>query len=79
MQLVSEIAYNNENLIPRVVALLKKHLPDLCVITDIALDPYKSRGQDSLIIESGYVLNDETLEVLIKQAFSHPKAGVDGI
>ena len=70
-------AYNSEGLIPRVVALLKKHVPDLGVITDVALDPYTSHGQDGLIDGSGYVLNDETVEVLIKQALSHAKAGAD--
>jgi porphobilinogen synthase len=70
-------AYNPEGLIPRVVALLKKHLPDLGVITDIALDPYTNHGQDGLIDASGYVLNDETVAVLIKQALSHAKAGAD--
>ena len=70
-------AYNPEGLIPRVVALLKKHVPQLGVITDVALDPYTSHGQDGLIDESGYVLNDETVEVLIKQALSHAKAGAD--
>jgi len=70
-------AYNPEGLIPRVVALLKKHLPDLGLITDVALDPYTSHGQDGLIDKSGYVLNDETVEVLIKQALSHAKAGAD--
>jgi porphobilinogen synthase len=70
-------AYNAEGLIPRVVALLKQHVPDLGVITDVALDPYTSHGQDGLIDASGYVLNDETVEVLIKQALSHAKAGAD--
>ena len=70
-------SYNPEGLIPRVVALLKKHLPGLGVITDVALDPYTSHGQDGLIDESGYVLNDETVAVLIKQALSHAKAGAD--
>ncbi len=70
-------AYNPEGLIPRVVALLKQHVPDLGVITDVALDPYTSHGQDGLIDASGYVLNDETVEVLIKQALSHTKAGAD--
>jgi porphobilinogen synthase len=70
-------AYNPEGLIPRVVALLKQHVPDLGVITDIALDPYTSHGQDGLIDGSGYVLNDETVDVLIKQALSHAKAGAD--
>ena len=70
-------AYNSEGLIPRVVALLKQHVPDLGVITDVALDPYTSHGQDGLIDGSGYVLNDETVAVLIKQALSHAKAGAD--
>jgi len=70
-------AYNLEGLIPRVVALVKQHVPDLGVITDVALDPYTSHGQDGLIDASGYVLNDETVDVLIKQALSHAKAGAD--
>ena len=70
-------AYNSEGLIPRVVALLKQHVPDLGVITDVALDPYTSHGQDGLIDKAGYVLNDETIEVLVKQALSHAKAGAD--
>jgi porphobilinogen synthase len=70
-------AYNPDGLIPRVVALLKQHVPNLGVITDVALDPYTSHGQDGLIDASGYVLNDETVEVLIKQALSHAKAGAD--
>jgi porphobilinogen synthase len=70
-------AFNPEGLIPRVVALLKQHVPDLGVITDVALDPYTSHGQDGLIDGSGYVLNDETVAVLIKQALSHAKAGAD--
>ena len=70
-------AYNPEGLIPRVVSLLKQHVPQLGVITDVALDPYTSHGQDGLIDASGYVLNDETVEVLTKQALSHAKAGAD--
>ncbi len=70
-------AYNPEGLIPKIVALLKEQVPQLGVITDIALDPYTSHGQDGLIDASGYVLNDETVEVLIKQALSHAKAGAD--
>ncbi|QDC46568.1 porphobilinogen synthase [Candidatus Methylopumilus universalis] len=70
-------AYNPEGLIPRVVALLKQHVPQLGVITDVALDPYTSHGQDGLIDTSGYVLNDETVALLIKQALSHAKAGAD--
>jgi len=70
-------AYNPVGLIPTVVALLKQHVPQLGVITDVALDPYTSHGQDGLIDVSGYVLNDETVEILIKQALSHAKAGAD--
>jgi len=70
-------AFNPEGLIPTVVALLKQHVPQLGVITDIALDPYTSHGQDGLIDASGYVLNDETVAVLTKQALSHAKAGAD--
>lgn len=70
-------AYNPAGLIPRAVIALKKHFPELGVITDIALDPYTSHGQDGLIDDRGYVLNDETIEVLIKQALCHAAAGVD--
>ena len=70
-------AYNKEGLIQRVVQELKKYVPDLGVITDVALDPYTRHGQDGLIDASGYVLNDETVEVLIKQALSHARAGAD--
>ena len=70
-------AFNPKGLIPTVVALLKQHVPQLGVITDVALDPYTNHGQDGLIDASGYVLNDETVEVLIKQALSHAKAGAD--
>ena len=70
-------AYNPEGLIPKEVALLKQAVPQLGVITDVALDPYTSHGQDGLIDSSGYVLNDETVDVLIKQALSHAKAGAD--
>ena len=70
-------AYNQDGLIPRVVALLKQHVPQIGVITDVALDPYTSHGQDGLIDKADYVLNDETVDVLIKQALSHAKAGAD--
>ena len=73
----AKVAYNPEGLIPKVVALLKQAVPQLGVITDVALDPYTSHGQDGLIDSSGYVLNDETVDVLIKQALSHAKAGAD--
>lgn len=70
-------AYNPSGLVPRVVREIKKRFPPLGVITDIALDPYTSHGQDGLIDDSGYVLNDETVEILIRQALSHAEAGVD--
>ncbi|HEY5899541.1 MAG TPA: porphobilinogen synthase [Burkholderiales bacterium] len=70
-------ATNAKGLIPRAVAALKKHFPELGVMTDVALDPYTSHGQDGLIDETGYILNDETLEVLVKQALVQAAAGVD--
>lgn len=73
----AEEAYNASGLVPRVVRTLKKEFPELGVITDVALDPYTSHGQDGLIDETGYVLNDETLEVLAKQALCHAEAGAD--
>jgi porphobilinogen synthase len=73
----AEEAYNADGLVPRVVRALKREFPDLGVITDVALDPYTSHGQDGLIDESGYVLNDETLDVLARQALCHAEAGAD--
>ncbi len=73
----AEEAYNPAGLVPRVVKALKRAFPDLGVITDVALDPYTSHGQDGLIDASGYVLNDETLEVLARQALCHAEAGAD--
>ncbi len=70
-------AYNPDGLAQRTVRALKEMYPDLGVITDVALDPFTTHGQDGLIDESGYVLNDETVEVLVKQALSHAKAGAD--
>ena len=70
-------AFNPKGLVPQTVRALKKHCPELGVITDIALDPYTSHGQDGLINSSGYVLNDETVAVLVKQALSHVAAGAD--
>ncbi|WP_371323318.1 porphobilinogen synthase [Dechloromonas sp. ZY10] len=75
--LAAEEAYNPEGLVPRVVQALKREFPELGVITDVALDPYTSHGQDGLIDANGYVLNDETLEVLVKQALCHAQAGAD--
>ena len=73
----AEEAFNSHGLVPRVVRALKREFPELGVITDVALDPYTSHGQDGLIDETGYVLNDETLEVLAKQALCHAEAGAD--
>jgi porphobilinogen synthase len=70
-------AFNPEGLAQRAVRALKKHLPELGIITDVALDPFTTHGQDGLIDASGYVMNDETVEVLVKQAVSHAEAGSD--
>ncbi len=70
-------AFNPDGLAPRTIRALKSRFPQLGVITDIALDPYTSHGQDGLIDDSGYVLNDETIEALVKQALTHVEAGVD--
>jgi len=70
-------AFNPDGLAPRAIRALKDRFPQLGVVTDIALDPYTSHGQDGLIDESGYVLNDETIEALVKQALVHAEAGVD--
>jgi porphobilinogen synthase len=76
----AEEAWNPDGLVPRVVAKLKQELPELGVICDVALDPYTSHGQDGLIAKDdprGYVLNDETLEALAKQALCQAQAGAD--
>ena len=70
-------AYNPDGLVPRVVRALKQRFPQLGIITDVALDPYTSHGQDGLIDAAGYVLNDETVVVLAKQALAHAQAGAD--
>jgi len=70
-------AWNPEGLVPRTVAALKSRFPELGVITDVALDPYTSHGQDGLIDASGYVMNDETVAALVKQAGCHAAAGAD--
>jgi len=75
--LTASEAYNPEGLIPRVVRQLKKNFPELGIITDIALDPYTSHGQDGLIDERGYVMNDETVNILCQQALVHAQAGAD--
>ncbi|WP_374341852.1 porphobilinogen synthase [Azonexus sp.] len=73
----AEEAYNPAGLVPRTVRALKREFPELGVITDVALDPYTSHGQDGLIDDTGYVLNDETLDVLVRQALCHAEAGAD--
>ncbi|MES2129700.1 MAG: porphobilinogen synthase [Pseudomonadota bacterium] len=70
-------AANPEGLVPRAVRALKEAYPELGILTDIALDPYTSHGQDGLINESGYVMNDETIAMLVRQALAHAKAGAD--
>ncbi len=70
-------AYNPEGLVQRAVRALKSGFPELGVITDVALDPYTTHGQDGIIDDAGYVLNDETVEVLSRQALSHAEAGAD--
>ena len=73
----AEEAFNAEGLVPRCVREVKKRFPEMGVITDIALDPYTIHGQDGLVDDAGYVVNDETLAVLEKQALSHAEAGAD--
>lgn len=75
--LLGEEAYHPEGLVQRAVRELKQQFPGLGVMTDVALDPYLSHGQDGIVDENGYVLNDKTLEVLVKQALSHADAGAD--
>ena len=70
-------AYNPRGLVPRAVAQLKKRFPELGVMTDVALDPYTSHGQDGVVDARGYIINDVTLEILVKQALAQARAGVD--
>lgn len=70
-------AYNPDGLAQRAVRVLKSHFPELGVITDVALDPFTQHGQDGLLDASGYVMNDETVAVLTRQALSHAEAGAD--
>ncbi|WP_333846332.1 porphobilinogen synthase [Limnohabitans sp.] len=72
-----EEATNPNGLIPQVVAALKQHFPTLGIMTDVALDPYTSHGQDGLLDETGYILNDATVEMLTQQALTQARAGVD--
>ncbi len=75
--LLAEEAYNPDGLVQRAVRALKDAFPELGVLTDIALDPYTTHGQDGIIDETGYVLNDITVDTLVKQALSHAQAGAD--
>jgi len=70
-------AFNPKGLVPRAVAALKKRFPQLGIMTDVALDPYTSHGQDGVVGRDGYIVNDVTLDVLVKQALCQAKAGVD--
>ena len=74
---LAEEAYNDDGLVPRAVRTLKAAVPEIGIITDVALDPYTSHGQDGIMDDSGYLANDETIAVLVKQALSHARAGVD--
>ncbi len=71
------VAWHEDGIIPRAIRALKSRFPELGVMTDQALDPYTTHGQDGLIDDSGYILNDETIEALIKQSLAHAAAGVD--
>lgn len=75
--LLAEAAYDDNGLVPHAVRALKSAVPALGIITDIALDPYTTHGQDGIIDDSGYILNDVTVETLIKQALCHARAGAD--
>jgi porphobilinogen synthase len=70
-------AFNPRGLVPRVVSALKKRFPELGIMTDVALDPYTSHGQDGVTDKTGYIINDVTLDVLVKQALVQAQAGVD--
>ena len=74
---LAEEAYNPEGLAQRAIRAIKQAVPDIGVMTDVALDPYTSHGQDGLMNGEGYIVNDETVEVLVKQALSHADAGAD--
>ena len=73
----AEEAYSKNGLVQLAIAAIKEAVPEIGVITDVALDPYTSHGQDGIVDEAGYVLNDFTLDVLVKQALSHARAGAD--
>lgn len=73
----AQAAYDPQGLVPRAVRALKEAFPALGIVTDVALDPYTTHGQDGIIDDTGYVLNDETVAILVKQALCHAEAGAD--
>ena len=75
--LSADEAWNRDGLVPRAVAAIKQACPGIAIITDVALDPYTSHGQDGIIDSSGYVMNDVTVEALVKQSLCHATAGAD--
>lgn len=75
--LYAEEAYNSDGLVPRTIRALKDAVPELGLLTDVALDPYTTHGQDGIIDEEGYVINDVTKEILVRQALSHAEAGAE--
>ncbi|KFX02741.1 MULTISPECIES: porphobilinogen synthase [Pectobacterium] len=75
--LYAEEAYNPDGLVPRTIRALKDAVPELGLLTDVALDPYTTHGQDGIIDEDGYVINDVTKEILVRQALSHAEAGAE--
>ncbi|MFQ1005804.1 porphobilinogen synthase [Gilliamella sp. CG22] len=77
--LLAQEAYNENGLVPKAVRALKKEFPELGILTDVALDPYTTHGQDGIINEHGYVLNDVSVETLVKQALMQAHAGIDVI
>ena len=75
--LLAESAFDSDGLVQRAIKRLKNALPEMAIITDVALDPYTTHGQDGIINDQGYVINDITSEALVKQALSHAEAGAD--
>ena len=75
----AEEACNDDGLVPRTIRSIRDNVPDVTVITDVALDPYNSDGHDGLVSDDGRILNDETIEILCRQALSHARAGADVI
>ncbi len=73
----AEECWNPDGLVPRAISRLKEHCPEVAVITDVALDPYNSDGHDGIVAGDGRILNDETVEILCKQALCHARAGAD--